>query len=95
MLSSYFWSNGATSFLSFIVASPGYFYGFFGLAGGALNTVTYLLGIGHGVQPYMIVYMFTFGVAGAVYVYATRFAISGSAWVLDTWRGDVRVSTYR
>lgn len=95
LLSSYFWSGGATSFLSFIVSSPGYFYGFFGLVGGTLNTATYLLKISDDVEPYMLVYMFTFGVAGVVYVQATQYAISGSAWVRDTWRGEVRMATPR
>jgi hypothetical protein len=95
ILSSYFWSGGATSFLSFIASAPGYFYGFFGLVGGVLNAATYLLKIGNDVEPYMLVYMFTFGIAGAVYVYATQYATSASAWVREAWLGDSRTTARR
>lgn len=90
LLASYFWSASITAFLGFIVSTPGYFYGFLGLVGGALNSATYLMGIGDDVEPYMLVYMFTFGVAGVVYVYATQYAISASMWVRDTWLGNSR-----
>jgi hypothetical protein len=94
VLSSYFWSRNATSFLGFLVSSPGYLYGFFGLVGGALATVNYFLKTSIGVQPYMLVYMFTFGLAGVIYVKATQYATSGSEWVRDTWRGGVRPRSY-
>lgn len=85
LLSSYFWSLSVTRFLQFLLIVPGMIYGFCGLIGGALNTVTMLTGIDPSMKPAILVYMFTFGVAGTFYVFATLYALSASEWIKRVW----------
>ncbi|WP_408653001.1 hypothetical protein [Jatrophihabitans sp.] len=73
--------------ISATLALPGYFYGFCGLVGGALNLVMLALGSPvEGVDATAITYMFTLGVAGVFYVLATTATFRACAWMKRFWR---------
>jgi hypothetical protein len=70
-----------------LLALPGYFYGFFGLVGGALNLLMLILGSPvDGVDGTAITYMFTLGIAGVFYVLATTANFRACAWMKRFWK---------
>jgi hypothetical protein len=88
LLFAYLGSESVTGLLGFLVMAPGYVYGFCGLVGGALNSVTLVTGIDSTVNVSMLVYMFTFGVGGVLYVVATRYSLDASTWARTLWRAE-------
>jgi hypothetical protein len=64
-----------------LLAAPGYVWAFFGLGGGALNSAALLLFSDYDSFTWPnVVYMFTFGIAGALYVLATQYVLGGPSW---------------
>lgn len=77
--------------VSSLLALPGYFYGFCGIVGGALNLLMLKLGSPvEGVDGSAITYMFTLGFSGCFYVFATRYALEACGWMRGFWGLSLR-----
>lgn len=69
-----------------LVSIPGGIWAFFGLVGGALNSVplliVWLTGKGdYGYDVWGVTYMFAFGAAGWLYLKATQLVLTAPVWL--------------